>query len=310
MASQSATARRFSSREDRAGKLRVAILGTGNLGTDLLIKCLRSETLSCVMFAGRNARSTGIARARSLGIRTSSGGIQEIVSDPDCCDIVFDATSAADHRIHAPILRRLGMTSIDMTPSQLGIRCIPAINLRSCLARDDINMITCGGQSAIPIVHALMGARPEIRYVEVVSSISSRSAGPGTRSNIDEYIENTEAALREIAGCPAAKVILNLNPAIPCVDMQTTVLARLEEGDASDLRGPIERVVKRIRRYVPGYELVVPPTIEDGRLMIMVRVRGSGDHLPAYAGNLDIINCAGLAVAEEIARTRREEAPS
>lgn len=284
--------------------MRVAILGTGNIGTDLLVKCLRSDLVTCSLFTGRNPASRGIALASSRGVPVSTSGIEAIERAAGQLDLVFDATSADAHLRHAPILRRLGLRGIDMTPSQLGTACVPAINLQCCVEQEgEFSMLTCGGQASIPVAYALMRECPGIDYLEVVSSISSNSAGPGTRSNIDEYIESTERGLREIVGCGSVKAILNLNPAIPCIDMQTTIFARVPEGlkDVSGLRQAVEDMTEVIRMYVPGYELLVPPTLEQDRLTVMVRVRGRGDYLPSYAGNLDIINCAAIAVAEEIA---------
>jgi acetaldehyde dehydrogenase (acetylating) len=284
--------------------MRVAILGTGNIGTDLLVKCLRSDLVRCALFAGRNPDSRGIALASSRGVPTSTAGIDAVERIAGQLDLVFDATYADAHLRHAPVLRSLGLRSIDMTPSQIGAACVPAINLRGCVDQEgEISMLTCGGQAAIPIACALMREQPGIPYLEVVSSISSSSAGPGTRNNIDEYIESTERGLREIAGCGSVKAILNLNPAMPCIDMQTTVFALAPDGvsDLDRLRQAVEAMTEVIRRYVPGYELIVPPTLERDRLTVMVRVRGRGDFLPSYAGNLDIINCAAISVAEEIA---------
>ena len=290
--------------------MRAAILGTGNIGTDLLVKCMRSDVITCTLFAGRNQASRGISFARSVGVPTSTLGVTAIETVAKDLDLVFDATSAEAHQRHFPIFRSLRLKSIDMTPSQIGTSCVPAINLQDCVEQEgEISMLTCGGQASIPVAYVLIESCPEISYVEVISSISSNSAGPGTRSNIDEYIEATEEGLRDIAGCKAAKAILNLNPAIPCIDMQTSILAGTSGGmmDISLLRSKVEAITERVRMYVPGYELIVPPTLEQDRLAVMVRVRGRGDYLPPYAGNLDIINCAAIKVAEEIALRSSKE---
>ncbi len=194
-------------------KLRIGILGTGNIGTDLLIKVLRSDLLECVAFVGRNLNSTGMRKALELGVPISDKSINAFISGLFDVDLVFDATSAALHQKHAPpIFKELGILAIDMTPSQVGDLCVPAINLADCRESMNLNMITCGGQSSLPIAHTLKETVPDISYIEVVSAISSSSAGPGTRANLDEYINNTEAALLHFTGCDSAKVILNLNP--------------------------------------------------------------------------------------------------
>lgn len=283
-------------------KLKVAILGSGNIGTDLLVKIQRSPYLECSYFIGRNENSEGMNKARTLGVRTSSKSIEAIIEEPNSCDLVFDATSAADHLKHAPILKELNKLVIDMTPSNIGAMCIPAVNLSECLNYTNINMVTCGGQASIPLAYAIGQTQKNIDYIEVVSSISSKSAGPATRRNLDEYIDTTETGIRKFSGCKRAKAILNLNPADPCIDMQTTVFALVKEPDISRLISLTDKIVKKIQYYVPGYQLLVPPTIENGRIVIMVKVKGLGDYLPAYAGNLDIINCAAVAAAEEYSK--------
>lgn len=285
-------------------KLKVAILGSGNIGTDLLIKVRRSKYLDCSYFIGRNSNSAGINKAQSLGVRTSIDSINTLVNNPDDFDLVFDATSAAGHKVHAPILKKMGKLAIDLTPSNIGEMCVPAVNLDSCLSKDNINLITCGGQASIPLVYAISQAQKNVQYIEVVSSISSKSAGPATRNNLDEYIETTENAIQTFSGCNRVKTILNLNPANPCIDMQTTIIALVDKPDIIRVRRAVIKIVEHIQQYVPGYQLIVPPTIENGRLIVMVRVRGNGDYLPQYAGNLDIINCAAVAMAEEYARMK------
>ncbi|HRY30145.1 MAG TPA: acetaldehyde dehydrogenase (acetylating) [Elusimicrobiota bacterium] len=286
-------------------KLKVAIIGSGNIGTDLLIKVMRSPHLECGAFIGRNLSSPGMAKATAMGMNVSSESISYIESNPDCCELVFDATSAVDHQRHAPILRKLGKISIDLTPAQVGQMCVPAVNMRECLSEDNVNMVTCGGQASIPVAYALAQSHSGIDYIEVVSSIASRSAGPATRRNLDEYIHTTENGLRKFSGCRRTKAILNLNPAQPCVNMQTTVMAKVSNPKLDEFTKIFQKIAQTIREYVPGYETVVPPTIENNRIFTMVRVRGLGDYLPAYAGNLDIINCAAIAMAEEYAKNRR-----
>jgi acetaldehyde dehydrogenase (acetylating) len=289
-------------------KTRVAILGTGNIGTDLLVKVLRSPDLECKLFVGRNFRSDGMQKASSLGVNISDRGIDGIVQQADDIDIVFDATSAAAHLEHWHVLQRLGKTVIDMTPAKLGEFCVPAINgqdVGTGLVRN-INMITCGGQASVPIASAIAEVQDDIDYIEVASSIASRSAGPATRANLDEYIETTEQALIKFSRARQAKAILILNPARPPIDMQTTIYAKVRNPDLAAIRASVDRMMARIMAYVPGYQLTVPPTIEDGRIMTTVKVLGNGDYLPRYAGNLDIINCAAIGIAETIARQGRE----
>ncbi len=290
-------------------KLRVAIVGTGNIGTDLLVKVSRSPSLECGLFAGRNLRSAGMERAAQLGVPVSDKGIEAIADDPDRCDLVFECTSAQARIENAPILRRLGKIVVDLTPSELGLMCVPAINAEASLLEREINMVTCGGQVAIPIAHAIGAVHGDVEYLEVVSSIASRSAGPATRRNLDEYIGMTEHGLARFSGARRTKAILILNPAQPCVHMQTTVFARVGEPKMGELETAVARVVERIRGYVPGYRLVVPPVLQDGRIVVTARVSGLGDYLPEYAGNLDIINCAALAAAEGYARARAATPP-
>ncbi len=286
-------------------KLRVAILGTGNIGTDLLIKAMRSPYLECTLFAGRNLSSPGMQKANSLGVPISSQGIGSIVENPSCCDLVFDCTSALAHYDHAPVLRDLDKIVIDLTPSKMGRRCVPAINLDQCLAERELNMITCGGQVSTPIAHVIGEVHKEsLKYVEVVSSIASRSAGPATRLNLDEYIDTTQRGLQCFSGAERTKAILVLNPAVPCINMQTTVFAKVDQPRMDELIPAIGNMVDRIKAYVPAYQLMVPPVYENGRIVVSARVMGLGDYLPQYAGNLDIINCAALAAAEGYAKAR------
>ncbi len=289
-------------------KARVAILGTGNIGTDLLIKVMRSNTLQCTLFVGRNFRSEGMQKATTLGVNISDRGLDAIVQQADDIDMVFDATSAVAHHEHWPVLHGLGKIVIDMTPAKLGELCVPAINSEEILGSRsaNINMVTCGGQASIPIAHAIAAVHEGIEYIEVASSIASRSAGPATRGNLDEYIETTEEALCKFTGAKQAKAILILNPARPPIDMQTTIYAKIRNPRMAEIHRSVDSMMKRITAYVPGYQLIVPPTIEGGKVMMTVKVLGNGDYLPRYAGNLDIINCAAIGIAETIARKGRE----
>jgi acetaldehyde dehydrogenase len=285
-------------------KLKVAILGSGNIGTDLLVKVLRSPYLECGAFIGRNYASPGMSKAAKLGVTVSDESISYIEKNPDCCELVFDATSAVDHKKHAPILKRLGKIVIDLTPAQVGVMCAPAVNISEALGAGNINMITCGGQASIPMAHALAKSHKNIEYIEVVSSIASRSAGPATRRNLDEYIHTTEQGIKKFSNAKHVKTILNLNPAQPCINMQTTLLAKVDNPNIPEYKKELDKIVNEVKRYVPGYEVILGPNVENGRVVVMVRVRGLGDYLPAYAGNLDIINCAAIAVAEAHAQKR------
>ena len=288
-------------------KRSVAIIGTGNIGTDLLVKIQRSERLECRLFAGRNLNSPGMSRAISLGVPISDRSIQAILDAPEHIDIVFDATSARDHLKHWPMLEQLGVKVIDMTPSHIGKMCIPAVNMSECLNAQNVNMVTCGGQASVPIAYAIGCTQKDVEYVEVVSSISSRSAGPATRINLDEYIGTTEDAVKEFSHAKIAKAILNLNPANPCIDMQTTIFAKVAHPDMESLSAKVNEIVAKIASYVPGYQLILGPIIENGRIVVMVKTLGLGDYLPKFAGNLDIINCAAIAMAEAYAEVLQEK---
>ena len=280
---------------------RIAILGSGNIGTDLLVKAMRSPHLTCVAFIGRGYTSPGMNKARALGITCSDQSIDCIPEHADEIDLVFDATSAKDHALHAPILKALGKQVIDLTPAKVGPMCVPAVNLDSSLGSSNLNMVTCGGQASIPVAFAIGQTHPEVDYLEVVSSIASKSAGPATRINLDEYIETTEKGLQAFSGAKRTKAILNLNPAVPCIDMQTTIFANVKNPDIEALKRVLDPIVEKIKTYVPGYKILVGPILDGDRIVVMVKVRGRGDYLPEYAGNLDIINCAAIAMAEQFA---------
>lgn len=282
-------------------KVKVGIIGTGNIGSDLLYKVNRSAVLECGIFTGRNKESEGIARAKTLGVPTSFDSIKAIIDQPESCDIVFDTTSAAHHAEHAAILKKLGKFTIDLTPSRIGAMCVPAINVDAVLQADNINLVTCGGQALIPIAKAVMEAHPETNYIEVVGSIASKSAGSGTRANVEEYIQATTSALKTFSGVPDAKAILILNPAEPPILMHNTLYARIENPNTELLLQKINEAVRIIQQYVPGYRLAKEPIIEPGKVTIMVEVLGRGDFLPTFSGNLDIITCAAVRVAEEYA---------
>jgi len=289
-------------------RLPAAIVGPGNIGTDLLYKLLRSEWLEPRWMVGIDPTSEGLARARALGITASATGIDGILGRDDRPAIVFDATSAAVHRAHAPALAEAGIKAIDLTPAAVGPYVIPAVNLTEQLGEPNLNMVTCGGQATIPMVHAVSRVVP-VGYAEIVASVSSASAGPGTRANIDEFTRTTSSAVRELGGARSGKAIIILNPADPPLIMRDTIFCQLDEGaDEAVVAASIEDVVRSVQGYVPGYRLTVPPQFGRARngvrrVAIFVEVEGAGDYLPPYAGNLDIMTAAAVAVGEAHARS-------
>lgn len=283
-------------------KIKVGIIGTGNIGTDLLIKIQRSQYLECTIFTGRNYDSDGIKLAKSIGIKTSVDSISAITNNPECCEIVFDATSAVGHQHNAPILKDLGKFAIDLTPAQIGRFCVPVINIEECIEHpDNVNLVTCGGQATIPIAYAITQVHPETEYMEIVATIASKSAGMGTRNNIDEFTETTSDALTFFTGVKNTKSIVILNPAEPPITMRNTIYALIKNPDLNKIRDKVTEMEKLIQRYVPGYKIIVPPVFENGRVTTTLEVVGCGDYLPSYAGNLDIITCASIEIAERYA---------
>jgi len=283
-------------------KYRVAILGSGNIGTDLLFKVQRSNALECIAFIGRSLSSQGMSTAIKLGAKVSDQSIQYVVDNAEKIDLVFDATSAKDHASHAVILKNIGVKCIDLTPANIGPMCIPSVNSKECLNEDNISMVSCGGQASIPIAVAISNSHSTIDYIEVVSSIASKSAGPATRINLDEYIKTTETGLKNFSGAKKTKAILILNPASPCINMTTTILAKVKNPNIKALKLELDEISKKVQSYVPGYELILGPLVENDRIVVMFKIKGLGDYLPEYAGNLDIINCAAIAMAEEYAK--------
>ena len=284
-------------------RLRVGILGTGNIGCDLLIKLLKTNFAEVTVFAGRRHNSPGLELARRLQVPCTELGIKYFIDKPDCCDLVFDCTSAASAISHAATLKTLNIKVVDLTPAKLGVICVPVINAEVALSHDNINMITCGGQAILPLLHCIVTETANVEYVEVVSQIASASAGMSTRANIDNYIHTTEAAIQHFTNVHACKAVLNLNPAVPEVDMQTTAFLRYSKPsfDIDCLAKALEERINHIRRYVESYMLVLPPTLRENVLVLSIKVMGSGDYLPKYAGNLDIINCAAIEVARKVA---------
>ena len=280
--------------------IKAGIIGTGNIGTDLLLKILKTDFMTPVIFAGRRMESDGIRVALEKGIPITDKGIQYFIDNPNCCDVVYDCTSAADAFEHAQIFASQGIKVVDLTPAKMGPLCVPSINPEVILTSDNVNMITCGGQASMPMLNLISKYCDKLDYIEVVSQIASKSAGMATRINVDSYIHTTEMAIKMFTKCNNCKVILNLNPAEPCVDMQTTMFLKFKNVNFEALVEDIYKKIKELKTYIPYYELVIPPTITDDVLVLSIKVKGSGDYLPEYAGNLDIINCAAIEVTKQL----------
>ncbi|MDR1430039.1 MAG: acetaldehyde dehydrogenase (acetylating) [Spirochaetaceae bacterium] len=279
-------------------RIKVGIIGPGNIGTDLMYKVMKSRHLEMRLMTGI-VESEGIKRAAGLGFATSTKGVDAAAEDPEV-KIVFDATSAKAHLYNAPILKAAGKISIDMTPAAVGPYVVPCVNLDRLTEELDFNMVTCGGQATVPIAHAINRAA-DAEYVEIVSCISSRSAGPGTRANIDEFTETTAKALRQVGGADRSKAIIVLNPAEPPLLMTNTIYALVKNPDEKKIAESVRDIVREVQGYVPGYRLRLPPTLDGNKVTVIVEVEGAGDFLPSYSGNLDIINQAAVAVAEKLA---------
>ncbi|MFC9842911.1 acetaldehyde dehydrogenase (acetylating) [Streptomyces sp. NPDC060223] len=306
---------------------KVAVIGSGNIGTDLMIKILRlSESLEIAAMAGIDPDSDGLARARRLKVATTHEGVEGLVALDAFEDvsIVFDATSAGAHRRHDEVLRGLGRTVVDLTPAALGPYVVPPVNGDAHLDAPNVNMVTCGGQATIPVVAAVHAVTP-VHYGEIVASISSRSAGPGTRANIDEFTETTSAAIEKVGGAARGKAIIVLNPADPPLIMRDTVHCLVGDCDDAAVTDSVEEMVARVQTYVPGYRLkqkvqfervapddplrtLVPD--EAVKVSVFLEVEGAAHYLPAYAGNLDIMTSAALCTAERIAARRAPEVAS
>ena len=285
-------------------KVKVGIIGTGNIGTDILLKLRDSDILECGMFTGRNTNSNGINLAKKIGVRTSIESIKAIQDEPQCCDIIFDATNAEVHRMNAEILKDMGKFVIDLTPSGIGKMCVPVLNLEECIYEQEVNLITCGGQATVPIAHVISMIHPDTKYFEIVATIASRSAGAGTRNNIDEFTQTTREALTQFTNTENTKAIIILNPAEPPITMRNTVYALIDNPNMSKIKKAVSRIEKEIQRYVPGYHVIMEPTYENGRVTTTLQVTGKGNYLPTYAGNLDIITCAAMEIAENYAKRR------
>lgn len=279
--------------------IKAGIIGTGNIGTDLLLKLIKTDFIEPIIFAGRRMSSNGIKLAQEKGIPVTDKGIDYFIENCCVADVVYDCTNAIDAKQHAKVFEEQGVKVIDLTPAKVGDLCVPTINPEAIKTRGNVNMITCGGQASTPLLNVI-SKHCDLEYIEVVSQIASDSAGMATRLNIDNYIHTTERAISEFTGCNNCKVILNLNPAIPQVDMQTTLFLKAENINFSSLNKDIYKTIKRLKEYIPHYELVMPPTINNDVLVLSIKVKGTGDYLPEYAGNLDIINCAAIEISKNL----------
>lgn len=282
-------------------KLKVGIIGPGNIGIDLMMKIKRSPYLEtrCVV---NIKESEGLDIARNMGADASAGGVDYMIANHPDLDIVFDATSASAHVNAAPKLKQAGYFTIDLTPAAVGPYCVPTVNLtEEMLNMDNVNMVTCAGQATVPVVAAINKAA-DVVYAEVVSSISSKSAGPGTRANIDEFTVTTRQALEQVGGADNAKVIIVLNPAEPPIFMRNTIYTKVKRTDIEAIRSAVEDCVKELNTFVPGYKILLEPIIQDDIVTTMIQVEGLGDYLPVYSGNLDIITSAAVNIAEKKAQ--------
>ena len=305
-------------------RIKVAIIGPGNIGTDLLVKVLRkSKRFEVGALVGVDPKSDGLARARDMGIPTTDRGLAGLLEMPGFAEIkvAFDATSAGAHKAHDAALRSKGVRVIDLTPAAIGPYVVPVVNLDAHLDAPNINMVTCGGQATIPIVAAVARVA-KVHYGEIVASISSKSAGPGTRANIDEFTETTSKAIMDVGGAERGKAIIILNPAEPPLIMRDTVFTLSENADQEAVRASVEKMVAAVREYVPGYRLKQDVQFEEIskerplnvpglgprwglKTSVFLEVEGAGHYLPKYAGNLDIMTSAALACAERLAETKR-----
>ena len=286
-------------------KIKCALIGPGNIGTDLLYKLKRSPVLEPVWMVGIDAGSEGLVRARELGLKTTADGVDGLLPHvkADGVQIAFDATSAYVHAENSRKLNELGVLMIDLTPAAIGPFCVPPVNLAEHVGKGEmnVNMVTCGGQATIPMVAAVSRVQP-VAYGEIVATVSSKSAGPGTRKNIDEFTRTTAGAVEKVGGAKKGKAIIILNPAEPPLIMRDTVHCLTEtEPDREKITASIHAMIQEVQKYVPGYRLVNGPVFDGNRVSVFLEVEGLGDYLPKYAGNLDIMTAAGARTAEMFA---------
>ncbi|AXT84305.1 acetaldehyde dehydrogenase (acetylating) [Aeromicrobium sp. A1-2] len=291
-------------------KVTAAIVGPGNIGTDLLYKLLRSDLIEPRWMIGVDASSEGLRLARDRGVEASHEGVDWLLKQDELPDLIFEATSAYVHREYAPRYAEAGIKAIDLTPAAVGPAVIPPVNGEEHVKADNVNMITCGGQATIPMVAAVSRVA-RVPYAEIVASVSSASAGPGTRANIDEFTRTTSAGVETIGGAERGKAIIILNPAEPPMIMRDTIFCAVApDADRDAISESVVRMVRAVQEYVPGYRLLQDPQFDDPsdatqgntKVSIFVEVEGAGDYLPPYAGNLDIMTAAATRVGESIAK--------
>jgi acetaldehyde dehydrogenase (acetylating) len=289
--------------------LNVAVIGSGNIGSDLMFKIFRNPNLKMIALVGIDAKSDGLARARKHDVAAIDTGIEGLLARKDLMDqidLIFDATSAKAHEYNAPLIKAAGKFAVDLTPAAVGPYIIPPLNLKEHLEGDvvNVNMVTCGGQATIPIVGAISRVQP-VAYAEIVATIASKSAGPGTRANIDEFTETTSKAIEQVGGAKRGKAIIILNPAEPPLIMRDTVHVMTEtEPDRAAIIESVNKMVADVQTYVPGYKLKSGPVFDGNRISVFLEVTGAAHYLPAYAGNLDIMTAAAVRVAEEVYHRR------
>ena len=283
-------------------KIKVAVLGSGNIGTDLMFKLLRSPILEVTTVIGIDENSEGLKIAREQGLHIITNGIEGFLQTPELADFVFDATSAYAHIQHAQLLKDAGKVVLDLTPAAVGPFIVPTVNLQDNIDIDNINLITCGGQATIPIIHAINRVHP-VEYAEIIATISSKSAGPGTRANIDEFTRTTAKGIEVVGGAKKGKAIIILNPAEPPIMMRDAIHVVIKgEVNESAIIQSIKKMVMQVKQYVPGYRLKQDPMFDGNTISVFVEVEGTGDYLPKFAGNLDIMTAAAVKVAEELAQ--------
>nr|AMK59093.1 acetaldehyde dehydrogenase (acetylating) [uncultured bacterium UPO38] len=286
-------------------KIHCAIIGPGNIGTDLLAKLRRSPLLEPVWMVGVEPASDGLRKARELGLKTTADGVDGLVPylEADRVQIVFDATSAYVHPENSRKVNACGALMIDLTPAAIGPYCVPPVNLKEHVGRGEmnVNMVTCGGQATIPMVAAISRVQP-VAYGEIIATVASKSAGPGTRKNIDEFTRTTAGAVERVGGAKKGKAIIVINPAEPPLIMRDTIHCLTETApDEARIAASIDAMMKEVQKYVPGYRLVNGPVFDGNRVSVFLEVEGLGDYLPKYAGNLDIMTAAAARTAEMFA---------